>query len=142
MRKTILKFFMISILLSFASCDGVSETAHFNNAGFEPDIVAIETFEENLQDAKPHDADTCDASMLSDELHLNDNISMATSPHPFATALKEYIADYDGIILAYLATLDDNGTIGVLATRPTTRELIDYDSGEYGYGFLGTLFYM
>ena len=50
--------------------------------------------------------------------------------------------DYDGIVRAFLVTLDDDGTMGVLATRPTTRELVDYDSEEYGYGFSGTLFYI
>jgi len=65
-----------------------------------------------------------------------------TAPHPFATALKDYMEDYDGVVRAFLVTLDDDGTMGVLATRPTTRELVGYDSEEYGYGFSGTLFYI
>ena len=67
---------------------------------------------------------------------------MQTNPHPFATALKEYMAGYDGVVRAYLVTLDDDGTMGVLTTRPTTRLLVDYDSGEYGYGPSGMLFYI
>ena len=63
-------------------------------------------------------------------------------PHPFATALMEYMAGYDGVVHAYLATLDDNETIGVLTTRPTTRVLVDYDFAEYAYGPSGMLFYI
>jgi len=63
-------------------------------------------------------------------------------PHPFATALREYMEGYDGVVCAYLVTLDDDGTIGVLTTRPTTRALVDYDTGEYAYGPSGLLFYM
>jgi len=63
-------------------------------------------------------------------------------PHPFATALKEYIAGYDGDVRAYLTTLDDDGTMGVLTTRPTTRALVDYDTGAYAYGPSGMLFYI
>jgi len=63
-------------------------------------------------------------------------------PHPFATALMDYMADYDGVVRAYLATLDDDGTMGVLTTRPTTSVLFDYDSREYRYNPSGTLFYI
>jgi len=111
LRKIILQFFMIFILLSFVSCSSGGETVES-----EPN----EAFEENLQDAEHYDA----------------------PPHPFATALREYMAGYDGVVHAYLATLDDDGTIGVLTTRPTTRVLVDYDTGEYAYGPSGTLFYM
>ena len=62
--------------------------------------------------------------------------------HPLATALREYIAGYDGIVHAYLATLDDDGTIGVLTTKPATRALVDYDTGKYAYGPSGMIFYM
>jgi len=67
------------------------------------------------------------------------------APHPFAAALKEYITGYDGTVRAYLATLDDNGTIGVLTTRPSTRFRAwdDYDyKYVYDYGISGTLFYI
>ena len=74
--------------------------------------------------------------------HVHEDVPMPTDPHPFATALREYMAGYDGVVRAYLATLDDGGTMGVLTTRPTTRILVDYDSGEYGYGSSGTLFYL
>jgi len=70
------------------------------------------------------------------------NVSMQTPSHPFATALREYMAGYDGVVRAYLVTLDDDGTIGVLTTRPTTSVLIDYDTGTYAYGPSGMLFYM
>jgi len=78
-----------------------------------------------------------DNSVTSQELDIPANTS-----HPFATALREYMADYDGVVLAYLVTLDDDGTMGVLTTRPTTRVLYDYDSGEYRYGPSTTLFYI
>lgn len=69
----------------------------------------------------------------------------ANHPHPFATALREYMADYDGVVRAFLATLDDGGTMGVLVTRPTTA-ISGYchftDEISYVYGHLGTLFYM
>jgi|GEM_PF-4864671 len=71
-----------------------------------------------------------------------EDVYETTLPHPFATALKEYLANYDGDVHAYLATLDEYGTIGVLTTRPTTRELVDYDTGEYAYSPSGMLFYM
>jgi len=100
MRKIISKIFIISILLSFVSCSGVSETVYF------------------------------------------EDVPILTTPHPFATALREYMADYDGVVRAYLATLDDAGTIGVLTTRPTTRVLFDYDERKYAYGPSGTLFYI
>ena len=67
-----------------------------------------------------------------------------TMPHPFATALKEFMADYDGIVRAYLATLDDYGTIGVLV-RPTTKVLVFdywYEEHVYVYRHFGTMFYI
>jgi len=118
MRKIILQFFMVFILLSFVSCGGGSETVYFGNVESEPSISVVEAFEEN------------------------ENVPMLINPHPFAAALREYMAGYDGVVHAYLATLDDDGTIGVLTTRPTTRALIDYDTQEYAYGPSGTLFYM
>ena len=75
-----------------------------------------------------------------DEQYIYGNVQDA--PHPFAIALMEYLANYDGVVHAYLATLDDYGTIGVLTTRPTTRILVDYDFGEYAYGPSSTLFYI
>jgi len=142
MRKIILQIFMISILLSFVSCSDGSETAYFSNVESEPEIAVIEVFEENLQDAEPHDADIYDAYIFYDEPHPQENVPRPTDLHPFATALKEYMAGYDGVIRAYLATLDDEGTMGVLTTRPTTRVLYDYDSRAYRYGASGTLFYI
>jgi len=62
-------------------------------------------------------------------------------PHPFATALREYMEGYDGIVRAYLATLDDDGTIGVLTTRTSALEFSEYWE-EYVYVPSGTLFYM
>ena len=103
MRKIILQFFMISILLSFVSCRNGSELL-------------------------PHE-----------------NVQMPTNYHPFAVALTEYMEGYDGVVRAYLATLDDDGTIGVLTTRPTTRVRgwDEYNSRyDYFYGISGTLFYI
>jgi len=81
-----------------------------------------------------------------DELRPHETVPMPIAPHPFATALKEYMADYDGVVRAYLATLDDDGTVGVLTTSPLTRvrEWVDYESGVYVYvyGSSGTLFYI
>ena len=141
MRKIILQFFMISVLLSFVSCGDGSKMMYFDNVESEPNIV-VEAFEENLQDAEPHDADIYDTFILFDKPYPHENVPMPTTPHPFAMALMEYMADYDGVVRAYLATLDDDGTMGVLTTRPTTRAWVDYDLGEYGYGPSGTLFYM
>ena len=72
----------------------------------------------------------------------NTATTMTTTPHPFAIALKEYMAGYAGVVRAYLVTLDDYGTMGVLTTRPTTRKLSCYDNNEYRYGPSGTLFYI
>ena len=69
--------------------------------------------------------------------------NMPTPPHPFAMALKEYMADYDGVVRAYLATLDDDGTMGVLITKPFTEVRgFDDDNKEYVYGSPGTLLYI
>jgi hypothetical protein len=62
--------------------------------------------------------------------------------HPFAIALREYMDGYSGIIHAYLAALDDSGTLGVLAVRATTATLVDYDANLYRYGVEATLFYL
>jgi len=142
MRKIILLIFMISILLSFVSCSGGSEMVYIGNAESEPNIEVTESFEEYLQDIETYEAGSYDAFMLFDELCPHEDVPIPTTPHPFATALREYMAGYDGVVRAYLATLDDDGAIGVLTTRPTTRLLFDYDSREYRYGPSGTLFYM
>ena len=81
------------------------------------------------------------AEEIVEEISI-ENANEITLPHPFATALLEYKAGYDGVVRAYLATLDDNGTMGVLTTRPTTRILWDYDYREYHYGNSGMLFYI
>ena len=121
MRKIILQLFMAVILLYLVSCDRGSETVHFDNAEYE-----------TYMPSEP---------ILSQEIPVED-VHETTLPHPFAAALREYMAGYDGVVHAYLATLDDDGTIGVLTTRPTTRSLVDYDTGEYAYGPSGTLFYI
>jgi len=71
-----------------------------------------------------------------------ENVPLQTDLHPFASALQEYIEDYDGVVRAFLVTLDDSGTIGVLASRTPTKVLIDYDMDEYGYRPAGTIFFM
>ncbi|MCL2397914.1 MAG: hypothetical protein FWC93_07620, partial [Defluviitaleaceae bacterium] len=82
-----------------------------------------------------------EAEEVVEEMLVGD-VGETSLPHPFAAALKEYMAGYGGVVHAYLTTLDDIGTIGVLTTRPTTRVLYDYDSREYRYGPSTTLFYM
>ena len=79
MRKFILLFFMISILLSFVSCGRENETVYYDNVESEPNITAIEAFEENLQDAELHDADIYDTFVLFDELHPHENVPMPTT---------------------------------------------------------------
>jgi len=76
------------------------------------------------------------------ELLPHESIPITTNYHPFATALTEYMEDYDGVVRAYLVTLDDDGTMGVLTSRTPTLGLIDYDFGEYGYVSSGTLFFI
>jgi len=142
MRKIILQLFMISILLSFVSCSGGSEPAYLGNVEPEPNTAVIESLEENAQDAEPYYANIYDTFIPFYEPYPYENVQMSTAPHPFATALKEYMVGYDGVVRAYFTTLDDDGTMGVLTTRPTTRVLVDYDHGEYGYGPSGMLLYM
>jgi hypothetical protein len=94
MRRIILQFFMLVILLSLVSC------------GEEVEEYAL--------------------------------------PHPFAAALGEFMSDYDGVVRAYLATLDGSGTMGLLI-RPTTKvRVFDYGWEEYVYVYrdFGTVFYM
>jgi len=83
--------------------------------------------------------------MPFDERYPQENAPMLTNPHPFAAALMEYMAGYDGVVRAYLATLDDDGTMGVLTTRPATRFRAwdDYENKyDYFYGRSGVLFYI
>jgi hypothetical protein len=65
------------------------------------------------------------------------------APHPFATALMEYMASYDDV-RAYVVTLDDDGTMGVYITVPNIRRVFAYDNdtGKYIYLPLETLFYI
>ena len=63
-------------------------------------------------------------------------------PHPFVAALEEYMEDYDGAVRAFLVTLDDNGTLGVLATKTPVWTIFDYDLQEYKYTSIATLFFV
>jgi len=90
-----------------------------------------------------------DANSDSDEMHSEEEPDRQSvcaidpdAPHPFATALREQIASYDGVVRAYIATLDDDGTMGILTIRPTASVWYDYDYEEYLYGPEWTLFYM
>jgi len=122
MRKIILQFFMAVIFLSLVSCGG----------GYEPYTPSESILSQEIP---------IEAEEVIEEIPVED-VSETTLSHPFATALREYRADYDGVVHAYLATLDDDGTMGVLTTRPNTRVLFDYCNREYAYGPSGTLFYI
>jgi len=61
------------------------------------------------------------------------NVPIPANPHPFATILREIIEDYGDVSRAYLVTLDDDGTIGMLIVTETRSVL--YDSTR-------TLFYI
>lgn len=50
--------------------------------------------------------------------------------------------DYDGAVRAFLVTLDDNGTLGVLATKTPVWTIFDYDLQEYKYTSIATLFFV
>jgi|GEM_PF-3767900 len=86
------------------------------------------------------------AEMVDDDLYADEDLSVPTEPHPFAAALKAYMGAYGGVVHAYFVTLDDDGTLGVFATRPTTRVREYDDNGPddflYVYGTHGTLFYL
>jgi len=140
MRKVVLQFFTAVILLSLVSCAVGSEIVHLGNAEAEyeqytpsepilPQVIPVEPEEVIVEEE------------VIEEICIED-VYETTLPHPFAAVLREYMAGYDGDVHAYLATLDDDGTIGVLTTRPTTRALVDYDTGEYAYAPSGTLFYI
>jgi len=120
-------FVLLLVMLFMVACSSA-----------EYEEVNCETYEASI----PIETKVYLPPMLTPVSHPHENVLMLANPHPFATALREYMANYDGMVRAYLATLDDDGTIGVLTTRPTTRILVDYDSGEYAYGPSGTLFYM
>jgi len=122
MRKLFLQCFMIIILFSLVSCSGESDAIYFDNAEYEPYIPSEPILPQEIIE----DADD------------------STLPHLFAAALEEFIAGYNGDVRAYLATLDDDGTMGVLA-RPTTKvKVFDYWYDEYVYVLrhFGTLFFM
>ena len=62
-------------------------------------------------------------------------------PHPFATALREYMENYDGVVRADLVTLDDDGAIGMLISRMPTLEFSEYWE-DYVNKYHETLFFM
>ena len=64
------------------------------------------------------------------------------APHPFAIALEEHIQGYDGVVRAFLVTLDDYGTIGVMTARTPEKLLYDYDLQLYVYVPPVTLFFI
>ena len=71
--------------------------------------------------------------------------SLSTA-HPFANALREYMKSYNDAVRAFLVTLDDDGTIGLMIFRTPTLGLLyyDFDHGyhKYSYESEGTLFYI
>jgi len=81
-----------------------------------------------------------EAEEVVEEIPIKD-VDETTLPHPFATALREYMEGYDGVVRAYLTTLDDDGTMGVLTSKTPILEFSEYWE-EYIYRHPGTLFYM
>ena len=124
MQEIILQFFMVVILFSLVSCSGESETV-FDNTEYEMYVTS--------------------EPILPQEISVEaEEVAETALPHPFAAALKEFMAGYDGVVRAYLATLDDDGTMGLLI-RPTTKvRVFDYGWEEYMYVYrhFGTVFYM
>ena len=79
----------------------------------------------------------------SNSIYLEDEPTQETSdPHPFALALSEHIENYNGVVRAFFVTLDNSGTIGILATKTPEWVLFDYDMQEYRYSSIATLFFM
>jgi len=107
----------------------------------EGELNLVVYVEEETEYNPPTTDDATD--IIYDEVRPNENIAMPTDIHPFVAALKEYMADSEGVVRAYFATLDDYGTMGVLiTTRLNTMVLFDYDAREYIYGGSGTVLYI
>lgn len=141
MRKVIFQIIMIIMLFIFVACgndEGV-ETVYLDTAEYMP--YAYSEYIPH-QEISPIAEDITVEKEIEEILFENGDDTIL--PHPFATALKNFMADYDGSVRAYLATLDDDGTVGVLV-RPTTKVAIFddwYDEYIYVYRHLGTMFYM
>ena len=128
MKKIILSILVIftigiAVLLSFASEEELNTIACIDEAEYSPQTAM------NAID------------ILDAEMRPNEN-----AWHPFAAALRGYMEGYDGVVRAYLVTLDTDGAIGVLTSRTPTRVLFHYDFDygyhEYTYEPSKTLFYM
>ena len=120
-------FVLLVVILFMVACDSA-----------EYEEVNCETYEASI----PTETKVYLPPMLTPVSRPHENASMPTNPHPFAAALREYMEGYDGVVRAYLVTLDDDGTMGVLNSRTPTVGLVDYDWGEYGYISTGTLFFI
>ena len=131
----------VTIIAVFHRGYGVSATLIEQNAAFSPGQARqfTHSFGEYEVETSSH---LVIEYIIEGYTHTTQDEAAATLPHPFAIALREYMASYGGVVRAYLTTLHDDGAIGVLTTRPTTRVLYDYDSGEYRYGPSTTLFYI
>jgi len=149
MKKRILSI-AITLIIAFAVLLSVTvqalrglREADFNVSG---NIVSEEEFNTVFhveEEIRHHPQTTTNTTaILFDKLRHHENVPMPTNPHPFAAALREYMEGYDGVVRAYLVTLDNDGTMGVLTSRTPTVGLIDYDWGEYGYVSSGTLFFI
>jgi len=131
MRKIILQFIMVGILLFLVSCVRGSETASFYNVEYEPYMPSEPILPQEIPIEVEEDVEELPAENAAD----------TTLPHPFAMALMEYMAGYDGAVRAYFVTLDDDGTMGVLTSKKPSLEFCEYWE-EYVYRHPGALFYL
>ena len=130
MRKRI--FVLLAIMLFMVACGSV-----------EYDGINYETYETSNSVKTEVHSPSLPASTPISVSSQREDVGTPTISHPFAMALKDYMSNSHGIVRAYLATLDDEGTLGVLITTEfTTMILFDYEEREYVYGGLGTLFYI
>ncbi|MCL2372945.1 MAG: hypothetical protein FWC78_06040 [Defluviitaleaceae bacterium] len=140
MRKIILQLFVAIILFSLVSCGGGSKAVYFDNAEYEPYMPREPIMPQEI----PVEVEETIVNAEVAEKTPFEYDDGTTLPHPFAVALKAFMADYDGVVRAYLTTLDDDGTIGVFV-RPTTKiGVFDYWYEEYMYIYrhFGTVFYI
>ena len=132
MRKIILQFMLVAILLSLVSCGGQSETVHINDVENEPSIIEIEAFEDSTNEAEAQTYETGSTEpniVTKPEIATESEVSYR---HPFAVALADFFAEPVSVIdfatyyfwlpmpyanHAIFVDMDGIGTVGVLASR-------------------------